>query len=126
MTSTYVSHADLGGTTGHGPIEQEREGVVFHHDWEARALALTLAAGAPGGWNIDMSRSAREVRVPTKAHRILTNCGATSTDNWAACLGKKAGVRAVAMGRAAVVCPASIQALKQPVSVLVSSLVWRR
>ena len=60
MNSTYVSHADLGGTTGHGPIQYEREGVVFPHDWEARALALTLAAGAPGGWNIDMSRSARE------------------------------------------------------------------
>lgn len=60
MKSSYVSHADLGGTTGHGPIEYEREGVVFHHDWEARALALTLAARAPGGWNIDMSRSARE------------------------------------------------------------------
>lgn len=60
MNTTYVSHADLGGTTGHGPIEYEREGVVFAHDWEARAFALTLAAGAPGGWNIDMSRSARE------------------------------------------------------------------
>lgn len=56
----YVSHADLGGTTGHGPIEHEPEGVVFHRPWQARALALTLAAGAPGGWNIDMSRAARE------------------------------------------------------------------
>lgn len=56
----YVSRADLGGTTGHGPIEQEPEGVVFHQPWQARALALTLAAGAPGGWNIDMSRAARE------------------------------------------------------------------
>lgn len=57
---TYRSHADLGGTTGHGPVEYEPEGVVFHDDAEARALALTLAAGAPGGWNIDMSRRARE------------------------------------------------------------------
>jgi nitrile hydratase len=56
----YVTHADLGGTTGHGAIENEPEGVVFHHDWEAKALALTLAAAAPGGWNIDMSRRARE------------------------------------------------------------------
>ncbi len=56
----YVSHADLGGTTGHGPIEHEPEGVVFHHDWEAKALALTLAAGASGAWNIDMSRRSRE------------------------------------------------------------------
>jgi nitrile hydratase beta subunit len=58
--SGYVTHADLGGTTGHGAIEHELEGVVFHHEWEAKALALTLAAGAPGGWNIDMSRAARE------------------------------------------------------------------
>lgn len=57
---TYRSRADLGGTTGHGPVEYEPEGIVFHHDWEARALALTLAAAAPGGWNIDMSRRARE------------------------------------------------------------------
>jgi len=56
----YVSHADLGGSTGHGRVEPEPEGVVFHHRWEAQALALTLAAGAPGGWNIDMSRRARE------------------------------------------------------------------
>ena len=60
MSGTYVSHADLGGTTGHGPIEPEPEGVVFHHEWQAKALALTLAAGVPGGWNIDMGRSARE------------------------------------------------------------------
>ena len=60
MSDTYVSRADLGGSTGHGPIQPEPEGVVFHHGWEARALALTLAAVTPGGWNIDMSRSARE------------------------------------------------------------------
>lgn len=60
-TTPYVSHADLGGSTGHGRVEPEPEGVVFHHRWEARALALTLAAGAPGGWNIDMSRRAREI-----------------------------------------------------------------
>ena len=58
--SGYVTHADLGGTTGHGPIEYEPEGVVFHHEWQAKVLALNLAAGAPGGWNIDMSRATRE------------------------------------------------------------------
>lgn len=57
---TYVSNADLGGTTGHGPIDPEPEGIVFHHEWEAKALALTLAAGASGRWNIDMSRRYRE------------------------------------------------------------------
>ncbi len=60
MSDRYLTHADLGGTTGHGPIEYEPEGVVFHHEWHAKALALTLAAGVPGGWNIDRSRSARE------------------------------------------------------------------
>ncbi|HUF83546.1 MAG TPA: nitrile hydratase subunit beta [Acidimicrobiia bacterium] len=57
---TYVSHADLGGTTGHGVIVDEPEGVRFHHEWEARVLGLNLAASAPGGWNIDRSRSVRE------------------------------------------------------------------
>ena len=37
---THDTHADLGGTTGHGPIEYEPEGVVFHHEWEAKTLAL--------------------------------------------------------------------------------------
>jgi nitrile hydratase subunit beta len=60
MSGPYLTHADLGGTDGHGPIENEPEGVVFHHVWEAKTLALTLAAGAPGGWNIDMSRRTRE------------------------------------------------------------------
>lgn len=56
----YRTHADLGGTTGHGPIVPEPEGELWHHAWEPRALALTLAAGASGRWNIDMSRRARE------------------------------------------------------------------
>lgn len=57
---TYESHADLGGTLGHGPVVPEPEDVVFHHEWEGSALALTLAAAAAGRWNIDMSRRARE------------------------------------------------------------------
>jgi nitrile hydratase subunit beta len=57
---SYVSHADLGGQPGHGPVTPEPEGQPFHTDWEPRALALTLAMGATGAWNIDMSRAARE------------------------------------------------------------------
>ena len=57
---TYPSHADLGGTPGHGAVVPEPEGEPFHAAWEARALALTLAMGATGAWNIDMSRAARE------------------------------------------------------------------
>jgi nitrile hydratase len=56
----YTSHADLGGQPGHGPVTPEPEGELFHAAWEPRALALTLAMGATGSWNIDISRSARE------------------------------------------------------------------
>lgn len=57
---SYRSHADLGGQSGHGRVVPEPEGQLFHSAWEPRALALTLAAGATGAWNIDMSRAARE------------------------------------------------------------------
>ena len=36
---------DLGGTMGHGPIVPETDEPVFHHDWEKKAFALTLAMG---------------------------------------------------------------------------------
>ena len=57
---------DLGGTHGHGPVNPEPNEPVFHGDWEKRAFALTLAMGMPGGWNIDMSRFARENRKPNE------------------------------------------------------------
>ena len=57
---SYTSHADLGGQLGHGRVVPEPEGEYFHAAWQARALAVTLAAGATGAWNIDMSRAARE------------------------------------------------------------------
>lgn len=56
----YVSHADLGGQPGHGAVRPEPEGELFHAAWEPRVLALTLAMGATGSWNIDISRAARE------------------------------------------------------------------
>jgi nitrile hydratase len=65
---SYVSHADLGGQGGHGAVVREPEGDPFHAAWEPRALALTLAMGATGAWNIDMSRSARET-LPDYAQR---------------------------------------------------------
>jgi nitrile hydratase beta subunit len=55
---------DMGGVHGFGPVEPEPNEPVFHADWEKRAFALTLAMGTPGGWNIDMSRFARENRPP--------------------------------------------------------------
>jgi len=60
MTMTYISHADLGGRDLPGRVVPEPEGELFHAGWEPRALALTLAMGATGSWNIDASRSARE------------------------------------------------------------------
>jgi nitrile hydratase len=53
---------DLGGTHGHGQVKPEANEPVFHADWEKRAFALTLAMARPAGWNIDMSRFARENR----------------------------------------------------------------
>jgi nitrile hydratase len=57
---SYTTHADLGGQLGHGHVVPEPEGELFHAGWEPAALALTLAMGATGSWNIDMSRAARE------------------------------------------------------------------
>jgi len=57
---SYVTHADLGGQPGFGPVTPEPEGELFHAGWEPRALALTLAMGATGSWNIDASRAMRE------------------------------------------------------------------
>jgi nitrile hydratase subunit beta len=57
---SYNTHADLGGQNGHGRVVPEPEGELWHAAWEPRAMALTLACGATGSWNIDMSRSARE------------------------------------------------------------------
>lgn len=57
--------ADMGGMMGFGPVKPEPEnGPKFHAPWESRALAITLAMGATGQWNIDMSRSARESLPP--------------------------------------------------------------
>ncbi len=57
---SYVTHADLGGQPGFGPVTPEPEGELFHAAWEPRALALTLAMGATGSWHIDASRAVRE------------------------------------------------------------------
>ena len=58
--SHYTTHADLGGLPGFGVVAPEPEGDLFHADWERKALALTLAVGATGSWNIDQSRATRE------------------------------------------------------------------
>lgn len=55
---------DLGGMDGFGPVVPEPNEPAFHAEWEKRAFALTLAMAMPGGWNLDMSRFARENRPP--------------------------------------------------------------
>jgi len=54
---------DLGGAQGFGPLPLEDDEPLFHAGWERRAFAVTLAMGATGAWNLDMSRHARE-RIP--------------------------------------------------------------
>lgn len=57
---------DLGGMQAFGPVEPEPAEPPFHAGWERRVLALTLAMGATGKWNIDTSRAARESLPPAQ------------------------------------------------------------
>jgi nitrile hydratase len=51
---------DMGGMAGLGHFDPRSDEPLFHEPWEARVLALTLAAGALGRWTIDKSRFYRE------------------------------------------------------------------
>jgi nitrile hydratase len=95
---------DLGGMHGFGPVEIERDEPVFHHEWERRAFALTLAAGFLGKWNIDQSRYAREQMPPAEylatsyyehwrfgLEKLLHDAGLVTTDEVAARLVGRAG-----------------------------------
>lgn len=55
---------DMGGRFGDGPVPIDRDDRVFHEDWHARAMALTVLSAAHGAWNIDASRHARETITP--------------------------------------------------------------
>jgi hypothetical protein len=55
---------DMGGLMGFGRIDAEPDEPWFHAEWERRAFGVTLAMGATGTWNIDMSRHARESLHP--------------------------------------------------------------
>ncbi|MCR9126048.1 MAG: nitrile hydratase subunit beta [Rhodobacteraceae bacterium] len=62
---------DMGGRYGDGPVRPEPQGVpAFAADWHPRALALTVAAGGLGKWNIDMARHAREALAPRDYNRF--------------------------------------------------------
>lgn len=56
----YTTHADIGGLPDMGAVQPEPPGELWHAAWEPRAMALTVAMGATGAWNIDQSRAARE------------------------------------------------------------------
>lgn len=57
---------DLGGLRNFGAVAPEPDEPPFHHEWERRAFALTLAMGATGQWNLDQSRAARESLPPAQ------------------------------------------------------------
>lgn len=57
---------DMGGMQSFGainPVAEDQE-ELFHAEWERRVLALTLACGFLGKWNLDEARSARESLDP--------------------------------------------------------------
>lgn len=103
---------DLGGMHGLGPIDPEPEAVepVFHHEWEKRVFALTLASSALGRWSIDMGRHARERQHPAD---YLRN---SYYENWLAGLEKLLVERGVvsaeelASGRSAGPAPEDLRA----------------
>jgi nitrile hydratase beta subunit len=55
---------DMGGRFGDGAVVPEQDDEIFHEEWHGRALALTLASGTLGQWNLDYSRHARERLAP--------------------------------------------------------------
>jgi nitrile hydratase len=87
---------DMGGMHGLGPIAPEPDEPLFHARWEARALAITLAAGAWGRWSLDASRHQREL-IPgpdylrmsyyekwiTALEALIVNTGLVSADELA-------------------------------------------
>lgn len=62
---------DMGGRFGDGVVMPDAPNApTFATDWHARALAVTLACGALGKWNIDISRHARERLSPKDYSRF--------------------------------------------------------
>jgi nitrile hydratase len=56
---------DMGGRFGDGPVMPDfGHEAVFKKKWHARALAVTVASGFLGQWNLDESRHSRENLSP--------------------------------------------------------------
>jgi nitrile hydratase beta subunit len=60
---------DMGGMHGLGPIDPETAEPVFHHAWEGRVHAMTLAS--PTRSNIDAGRHQREL-IPGPDYLAMT------------------------------------------------------
>ena len=50
---------DMGGMQCYGPVQPEINEPLFHGEWEKKAMAMTVAMGFSGQWNLDISRFAR-------------------------------------------------------------------
>ena len=61
---------DMGGMHGMGPIEFEHDEPVFHHRWEARTYALSLALRLGAEFNLDAARRAIEQLPPADYLRM--------------------------------------------------------
>jgi nitrile hydratase len=61
---------DMGGMHGMGPIVEEKNEPVFHHEWEGRIFAMNLAMGAWRKWNLDASRHSKELIPPAEYLRM--------------------------------------------------------
>jgi len=57
---------DVGGLHGFGPVQPDPDEPVFHHEWEKRVLALHVAMGLAGSYNLDEWRNARESLPPAE------------------------------------------------------------
>lgn len=60
---------DMGGMTCFGPIDPEADEPVFHHEWERRVFALSVAMGGMFG-PIDRRRYLLEILDPTTYLRL--------------------------------------------------------
>jgi nitrile hydratase len=59
---------DIGGTTGAGLIAREADEPPFHHEWEARVLALNRLLLGARLYNLDEFRYAIE-RMPPEEYK---------------------------------------------------------
>ena len=62
---------DLGGREGFGPLPLEDNEPVFHHDWEARVMAMRMLIGAWRKWTLDAGRHSVE-RLPPPDYLSMT------------------------------------------------------